>query len=184
MSTSINLRFQPSIDDYIRVLTSLKKMRFTHRYGYFIFPVILFFLFVFAIYFLANDKSQIRYFPTFLFSAIPASVLGLLMFFIRDIPPIYEKSQISKQMNLYPVMQQEIEVKLTDESFESSSQLSTNTVRWEALLIAIETDTDFLFKITPIGINFLPKVAFDNAADQNQFREMLKSKMGERFVAL
>lgn len=107
--------------------------------------------------------------------AIPA-IIGLLLLFVFLIRFSQHKG-VSKQLKGVPAANEPYVFTFADEGISIAGRLSDANIKWEAILRAHESKTDFLFYTTKRFAQFLPKRAFANDDTASELRAMLNQKI-------
>jgi hypothetical protein len=175
------LHIKFSAEDYVRVLTFIKSQNFIYKYAVVIIPSVVFVCFVLSIIQMANDVAAIEIEKMILVSLIPAAIVSAFIYLAtKFVSPFFLKRAITKQCKSSPLMLEEQSVVFADEGIEFSSSLSSSKIKWDAIVKAIESNTDFLFYIGSKTAYFIPKETIGSEIDIIWLRGFSRAKLGDK----
>ena len=181
MNEKIFLRIKFTVDDYVRVLIFMRNQLFINKYLFFIFPPVVFLTLVIILYLSASDKSTVNWLEMFFAGFVPAIFVTMIVYLLNKFSsPLTLKRAIKKQYESSPAMQEERSVVISNEGIESSGKLASGTIKWEAIIKGVESETDFIFYTTSKFSNFIPKNAFVSEDDVNFLRCLSRAKLGDK----
>lgn len=181
MNEEISIRAKYSVDDYVKALTYMQRQLFINKYNFLIAFVGIFALTALLTLFLANDKSSIKFFPVIFSALLPATIVGGLIFFLnRVVNPFILKRSISKQYKSSPAMQEENNIVFSIEGIKTTTNLASSTLKWEAIVKALESETEFLFYTSNKFAHFIPKSIFASEIDVSSVRSLTRAKLGDK----
>ncbi len=181
MNEKIRFRTKFSVDDYVRVLTFMRSQLFIIKHLSVIFSAITFLAVFVTIYQSANDNISVSRMEIFFFGIVSAIIVGTLVYLMNKFfSPLILKRTIAKQYESSPAMQEEKDVLISDQGIESSSELASGTIKWEAIIKGVESKTDFIFYTTSKFGHFIPKRVFSTEADVNSLRCLSRGKLGDK----
>jgi hypothetical protein len=181
MDEKLFLHVKYSARDYARVSGFMKQQKFLNKYS-FIFMFVGVFVTIAAFTFmLADDKSSINYLGLITVSLLPALALGGLIYFLEQfLSPALMKRSVAKQIKSSPALNEEQAICFSTEGIEISGELFSQKIKWEAIIKAIESETDFIFYTTRDSGKFFPKTAFVSETDANFIRCLARAKLGDK----
>lgn len=181
MNEKLSVRAKYSAEDYVRVLSYMQKQFSINKYGHIILGVIVFIAIFLFVFLLADDKKTLNYFAIFIISLLSALFFsGIIVLLNKFVNPLIIKRSISKQYESSPAMQAENSFTVSNEGIENSNSLTSGTVSWDAIVKAVETQTDFLFYTSDRYAQFVPKYVFASETDINLVRCITRAKLGEK----
>lgn len=110
--------------------------------------------------------------------AIPA-IAGLLFLFFYLIR-FTQRLNIGKQLKSVPAINEPYVFTFSEEEITIAGRLSSSTIKWEAIVKACESKTDFLFYTAKRFAQFLPKRAFGHTEEMNELRVLLNRNLGDK----
>ena len=110
--------------------------------------------------------------------AIPA-IAGLLFLFFYLVR-FMQRFNVGRQLKSVPGINEPYVFTFSEEGIAIVGRLSNANIKWEAIVKARESKSDFLFYTTKRFAQFLPKRAFVNSEDMNNLRVLLSESLGKR----
>ncbi|GEM_PF-1522717 len=182
MDEKIELEVKYTVDDYVRSSSFVQKHTFFSRYGFIIFPAIAFFSLVLYSFFVT--KSSARGNQPFLQTALVIFIICFLIFCvllaIRFLPNPFVRWNLSRQINSAPTAQQTQQVLFDDDGINIQNLLGSGEAKWGAIIEVVESKEDFYFYTAKKFAMFVPKRCFSSEEQQNQLRELVKRKLGDK----
>lgn len=178
METPITLRITFTLEDYVRVMLFVRNQMFLVKYNFLVAGA---FGFLFVLIFGFFDRTENDLSPLSLLGL--AVLSGLLfggMIFALDklisVPLI--RRQIRKQLETARTMDLKHQIMLSEDGFESASDLTSARTDWGTFIKAVETDQDLLLYTTIKFCQFIPKRAFTSDDDLAAARSLIGEKVG------
>lgn len=110
--------------------------------------------------------------------AIPA-IVGLVFLFFY-LARFMQRFNIGRQLMSVPGINEPYVFTFSEEGLAIAGRLSNTNIKWEAIVKARESKTDFLFYTTKRFAQFLPKRAFGHNEEMNELRVLLDQKLGDK----
>jgi hypothetical protein len=178
----VSVKVQHSIENTIRVARSHQNQSFIFRYDAVLTAVIVFLAFVIAIISMANDRSELNLIALFVFSAVPAVLVGLAAYGLRGILGEWlAKRRVANYFRSSPIMNEESIVEFSQVGIKTTGNLSSSFVKWEGITRAVESKTDLMFYTgTTFPGLYIPKNSFKYVADLDAVKNLLRLTLGER----
>lgn len=187
MEDPISISLTYTIDDPLRVAKFIQNQGFIYKYDVHLSVALVFLGFVGLILLMTDDVSRINILGTIVFSAIPAATVGVAVYMLHGpIGSWLAKRRVAKYFDSSPIVNQERTVEFSNEGIRTTGNFSSSFVRWDGIVRATETETDFIFFIgnEKFG-SYIPKRAFNSPNDltlvQNLIRRSLPEKGHSRF---
>jgi hypothetical protein len=110
--------------------------------------------------------------------AIPA--IAALTLFLFYLVRLMQRFNVGRQVKSSPGINEPYVYTFDEEGIGIAGRLGNTNLKWEAIIKARETNTDFLFYTAKKFAQFLPKRAFERNEAMNELRSMLRRKLGDR----
>jgi YcxB-like protein len=179
MSEKIDLTVQYTAEDYERVTTFMHYRQRTSKFVY-VFGMIFFCIFALFVFYVAivTIKAGDWFLPTIF---ICTGIVSLLFAFgLKPFQRFFNLRNLKAQLKSSPLLSEEKLISFSEEGISGEGNFSNGMTKWEAFIQAGETENDFLFFMSDKSSQFVPKRAFKNDEQQNQLRELVKLKLGDK----
>jgi hypothetical protein len=110
--------------------------------------------------------------------ALPA--IAGLVFFLFYFARFMQRFNIGRQLKGVPGIKEPYVFTFNEEGIAIAGRLSSTNIKWEAIVKACESSTDFLFYTTKRFAQFLPKRAFGHNEEMNELRVLLSQRLGDK----
>ena len=182
MDEQIELEVKYTVDDYVRSLSFMQSRLPLNKYGFVIFPAIIFLSII--VYSLFSSKEGFEL-DSLTFTNILAILIAVLFLFflllaLRFFPNPMLKWSISRQFKSSPALQQTQHICFDEDGIKGQSSLGSGEAKWKAVIEAVESKEDFFFYTSKKFAQFVPKRCFSSEEQQNQLRDLVKRKLGDK----
>lgn len=179
MDEKIELEIKYTADDYVRAMHFMQNRLPFNKYGFLFFPLVIV-LFVALYSFFASSESKESPLPAIVIGLVIGSLISALFLLFKNIPNPLFKWNVSRQFKSAPAFQETQRVIFDEDGIKGQNNLGGGETKWGAVIEAIESKDDFLFYTAKKFAMFFPKRCFANVEQQNQLRELIKRKLGDK----
>jgi hypothetical protein len=125
----------------------------------------------------SNFKNWIKSSITVLIICLSISCVLLALKLLPN--PLF-RWNISRQFKSSPALQQTQHICFDEDGIKGQSSLASGETKWEAVIEAVESKEDFFFYTSKKIAMFIPKRCFSSEEQQNQLRDLIKRKLGDK----
>ena len=180
MEQPISVRFSYTPDDSLRVAKFIKNQSFIYRNDVWLTSGIVFVGFIVLIVLMADDVSAIRIIGATVFSALPATAVGIAVFVLhRVLNPWLMRRTITKAFDSAPTAGIETQMTFSGDGIKAESELASSHIKWPSFVKVFETNSDILFYSGNSVSFFLPKSAFESIDDLDTLKLLLRHSLNE-----
>lgn len=165
--------------DYVRVLSF---HNYENRRSKFIFGFarVFFILFALLTFVIAISITLEKGFFASI-TVLLSGIVGLILVFgIKHLERFINKNSLDNQINSSPILQEANLITFDEEGVNWENNLTSSKMKWDGFIKAIESKDDFFLYTTSKVFHFIPKIAFLNLNDLNEFREIVKLNLGDK----
>ena len=172
-------------DDYVRSTKYLQSRKLWMKY-FLLFPLILMGIMILFIYLSDRVKFAAIYSKpqNIILLLFPFVAIGVVLLLKLKGPRLLLKRQFEKQIRSSPTLQEPKTLVFSDDGVNGYQSLATGATSWDAFVSAEESENDFYLFTSNKAANFIPKSSFRSKDEENELRELIKEKLGNRAKTL
>jgi hypothetical protein len=182
MEQVVSLRYKYSIEDPIRVAQFINNQGFIYRHDVVITSGMVFLAFVTLIVLMANSFSEINLLGTFIFSSIPAVLVGVLVHLVHGpIGYFFARRRVLKFFKSSSLAREESLIEFSGEGIKTTNDLASSFVDWKAIAKVNESEHDLIMNTGNEKYGwYIPKRAFVSESDLSTVKNMIREALGSR----
>jgi hypothetical protein len=182
MEDPISIRLIYTIDDPLRVAKFIQDQSFVHKYDVLLSAGVVFLGFVGLILLMTDDFSRLNILGTIVFSAIPASSIGVAVYMLHGpVGSWLAKRRVTKYFDASPIINQEKTIEFSNDGIRTTGSLSSSFIRWEGIVRVTESETDFIFFTGNERFgSYIPKRAFNSPNDLTSVQKLIRQSIPDK----
>lgn len=165
-------------DDYVRSTKYLRNRKWWVKY-FLAFPLILMGIMIFSVY-VSNQAKFAAKPQNIILLFLPFVVIGGVMLLRLKGGDFFMKRQFEKQIRSSPTLQEAKTMIFTENGVNGYQSLATGEASWDAFVSAEESEKDFYLFTSNKAASFIPKRGFQSKDDENELRELIREKLGDK----